>query len=200
MKKCACCKEDKNTECFGKDKCRKDGLNPYCKYCLKKKHETIKKEKPETLAKWRRAYNERHRMKIIDYRVKYHNENRDEILRKQREHYHKNKLERQRKSAIKRRNPEERKKASLRTKEWNQKNPGRQAKVVAEWKKQNPKKSAIHSLVLYAVRVGILIRNEICESCGIKCKTQGHHEDYEKPLEVKWLCAICHGEKHRKHR
>ena len=25
----------------------------------------------------------------------------------------------------------------------------------------------------------------------------GHHEDYSQPLEVVWLCAPCHGLRHR---
>ncbi len=34
-----------------------------------------------------------------------------------------------------------------------------------------------------------------CEVCG-EPKTQGHHGDYSKPLEVKWLCAKHHKEIH----
>lgn len=30
-----------------------------------------------------------------------------------------------------------------------------------------------------------------CKVCGDK-KSQGHHEDYSKPLEVIWLCALHH--------
>lgn len=200
MKKCSRCGLTKGLTFFGRDKHRKDGLNPYCKQCLKEKFEILKHDKPEKIKEWRKSYNDRHRMKLIDYRVKYYGENREEILRKERERYHNNKLERQRKSAIKRRTPEERKKARERKKKWDEKNPGKTCKRVVEWKKRNPRKSAIHSLVLYAVRSGILTRSEKCEKCGHVCKTQGHHEDYNKPLEVQWLCDQCHGEKHRKHR
>jgi hypothetical protein len=200
MKRCTKCKEEKDLKNFGIDKVRKDGLNPYCKECLKKRHQETKEKNPEKLKEWRRRYNERNRMKILDYREKYYGENREEILRKEREKYHARKLERQKLSAIKRRNPEEREKARLRKKEWDERNPGKAVERVTKWKEKNPQKSAIHSLMLYAIRVGILQRKEACEVCGIPCKTHGHHEDYSKPLEVVWLCQLCHGARHRKYR
>ncbi len=34
-----------------------------------------------------------------------------------------------------------------------------------------------------------------CEKCGTK-KSQAHHEDYGKPLEIRWWCARCHSQYH----
>jgi len=34
-----------------------------------------------------------------------------------------------------------------------------------------------------------------CECCG-KEESQMHHEDYDKPLQVQWLCRECHLERH----
>lgn len=45
-----------------------------------------------------------------------------------------------------------------------------------------------------AVRNGKLKRLP-CEKCG-ESKSHGHHEDYSKPLDVIWLCAIHHKERH----
>lgn len=45
-----------------------------------------------------------------------------------------------------------------------------------------------------AVRDGRLIRRP-CEDCGAE-PAQGHHEDYSKPLEVRWLCVRCHSARH----
>ena len=41
---------------------------------------------------------------------------------------------------------------------------------------------------------GLLLRKS-CEECGAE-KSQMHHEDYSKPLEVNWLCRGCHLERH----
>lgn len=37
-----------------------------------------------------------------------------------------------------------------------------------------------------------------CEICNINLATQKHHEDYSKPLEVKFLCRKCHMILHRR--
>lgn len=38
-----------------------------------------------------------------------------------------------------------------------------------------------------------LERPENCQNCGSECKPDAHHEDYDKPLDVIWLCVRCHG-------
>lgn len=44
-----------------------------------------------------------------------------------------------------------------------------------------------------AVRRGVLTRQP-CR-CG-NPKSEAHHEDYSKPLDVQWLCKSCHEELH----
>lgn len=63
------------------------------------------------------------------------------------------------------------------------------------------------NLVEVALRQGILIRKGGCEACGDsgtfkdgRTKIQAHHDDYNYPLSVRWLCQKCHHEWHRKHR
>ncbi len=48
--------------------------------------------------------------------------------------------------------------------------------------------------VAIAIEQGKLVRN-CCEICG-EIKTHGHHNDYSKPLNVKWLCPSHHFQLH----
>jgi hypothetical protein len=41
------------------------------------------------------------------------------------------------------------------------------------------------------------IQRQECEDCGDP-NTEMHHEDYDKPLEVVWLCRDCHLFRHEK--
>ena len=36
------------------------------------------------------------------------------------------------------------------------------------------------------------IERKPCQICGGTGKVQGHHEDYNRPIEVTWLCPSCH--------
>jgi len=48
----------------------------------------------------------------------------------------------------------------------------------------------------YEVSMGRIAKYP-CVECG-DIKSQAHHEDYSKPLEVIWLCRKHHMEKHKK--
>lgn len=55
------------------------------------------------------------------------------------------------------------------------------------------KQGKVVGLVQAAITKGDLIRPTICENCGRTTDDiQGHHKDYDKPLEVDWLCRGCH--------
>lgn len=57
-----------------------------------------------------------------------------------------------------------------------------------------PEKSQARSVMTRAIKKGPL-RRQPCEVCG-NPKSQGHHPDYSKPLEVRWLCARHHAHAH----
>lgn len=46
-----------------------------------------------------------------------------------------------------------------------------------------------------AIAAGRLVRQP-CANCGA-AKSQAHHSDYSKPLDVRWLCQPCHMKAHK---
>lgn len=57
-----------------------------------------------------------------------------------------------------------------------------------------PEKMLARTLLGNAVRDGKIIRQP-CEACG-STDSEAHHDDYSKPLDVKWLCPKHHAERH----
>jgi hypothetical protein len=63
------------------------------------------------------------------------------------------------------------------------------------WRAEDSRRQVAHSTVARAVRNGSLVRLP-CIRCG-KEKSVAHHEDYDKPLDVMWLCQPCHKQRHK---
>ena len=78
------------------------------------------------------------------------------------------------------------------------KNPERakaSAEITKAWRLIDSRRVKCHSAVFRAVRNGDLNREPCCV-CGAT-KSLAHHEDYDKPLEVMWLCQPCHKQRHK---
>ena len=60
-------------------------------------------------------------------------------------------------------------------------------------RREVPEKMRAKDKVKYAIKTGRLVRQQ-CEKCGKPA--QAHHDDYSKPLEVRWLCNKHHREEH----
>lgn len=65
---------------------------------------------------------------------------------------------------------------------------------VKSYRNANKKKYAAHNKVNNALRDG-KIQKGCCEICGSK-ETHAHHDDYDKPMDVRWLCAVHHKQWH----
>lgn len=70
------------------------------------------------------------------------------------------------------------------------------AKSLARIKSENPEKFKARNKVNNAIRNGKIERGTECHFCGGSERLQAHHEDYDHPLDVVWLCASCHGKLH----
>ncbi len=64
-----------------------------------------------------------------------------------------------------------------------------------------------HDLVEKAIAKGLLTKPKACEACGKeehfasgRSSLESHHDDYNHPLTVRWLCRKCHHEWHEHHR
>jgi hypothetical protein len=74
--------------------------------------------------------------------------------------------------------------------------PRRKETSQSRWNDQNPQARWAHAALESAIRRG-LIEREPCEVCGAE-PTDGHHEDYSKPMDVAWLCRLHHRQEHRR--
>lgn len=78
------------------------------------------------------------------------------------------------------------------------KNPSRiklNVEVTRAWRLEDKRRQIAHTAVAKAIRNGSLVRIP-CIKCGEE-KSLAHHEDYDKPLDVVWLCQPCHKQRHK---
>lgn len=65
-----------------------------------------------------------------------------------------------------------------------------------------------HNKVETALKRGEMVRPPVCSECAGagpvyndgRSAVQAHHDDYNAPLDVRWLCQPCHHEWHKHHR
>ena len=74
----------------------------------------------------------------------------------------------------------------------------------AAFKKNRNKMNQIHhkeliarGKVAYALSTGRLTKPAICEACSKSGRIEAHHADYDRPLDVEWLCTDCHSERRK---
>jgi hypothetical protein len=48
------------------------------------------------------------------------------------------------------------------------------------------------NILKYHVDHGKIIKPDVCQACGGPGPIEGAHSDYDRPLDVLWLCLPCH--------
>jgi len=85
-----------------------------------------------------------------------------------------------------------------RIREYDRKRGNRQPEgYLIEFRDKYPNKYKAHTIVSNAIRGGKLFKED-CEVCDTDKDIHAHHDDYLKPLNVRWLCAAHHKQWHTK--
>jgi len=179
LKKCPRCEIDKDISCFYKNVQRKDGLDLYCKDCIKKKQAKyyLKNTKKERDRK--KKYIENNREKHLKYHRQYREDNKDAINEGRKKYCADNAD-----------------KVSERGRRYRKNNKEKVHAKVTNYAKKNRHKLRAKGKLNYHLSVGNVKRPIACQKCGEEKKLDAHHSDYDKPLDVIWLCRRCHMERH----
>ena len=160
----------------------KDGMSSSKKWYWEHREQDLARQK---------KYRERNKEKIAEhkneYMKEYYEKNKKKIAEYKHEWYLRN--------ADKRRE-QERKRRELKREEINAKN--------REYRKKNKEKikeyrniktgNAVHTFGIAIARGKV--HKQPCEICGME-PAEAHHDDYNNPLKVRWLCKKHHVEWHR---
>ncbi len=101
-----------------------------------------------------------------------------------------------------RKTPEQiREQQRLTMKRYGREKPHVVAEVNRRYREKNRDKRRAYDALHAAIHREEIIRPTACESCGRRPigTIHGHHADYTKPLEVRWLCELCHRRLHIEH-
>lgn len=67
----------------------------------------------------------------------------------------------------------------------------------SEYRKGNKEKRKAQDILNGAIRSGSMVRGSRCSRCNKETNVDAHHDDYDKPLDVRWLCRSCHRQHHK---
>lgn len=68
---------------------------------------------------------------------------------------------------------------------------------ISRYMQRYPGRCKARDITKKAIDRGDLIRPVECSVCSNEGVIEAHHDDYNHPLDVRWLCKTCHGEWHR---
>lgn len=157
----------------------------------RKRYQQSEKGK-ETRRIWGRKNYQNNREQILKNQKKYHQTEKGKAaLKKASDKYHQ--TERGKETTKKWRQSENGKTIrEIAQKKYEQTEKGKE--VMKRYVKNNPEK------IKARTRAGQIKMplNQICQHCEHHIATEKHHEDYDKPLEIEFLCRKCHLKIHAK--
>lgn len=68
--------------------------------------------------------------------------------------------------------------------------------IVKQWKAEHPNRRRAQNAVANAIRDGRLTKWPACAVPECDSKPEAHHPDYDRPLDVVWLCRPHHMQAH----
>ena len=74
---------------------------------------------------------------------------------------------------------------------WRQANSTKVADNLRQYRSKNKEKVRAWNMVAWHLE-----NPGVCSDCGSASRIHAHHNDYSKPLDVRWLCAACHKQHH----
>ena len=173
LKKCKSCKEIKSITGFSTYKRSPDNLQYSCKACQSK-------------------YAKENYARIYAGQKKWRFDNLESV-RKQRKEYCEQRKE-QKKEYDHEYQKKNREKINAGKRAWRAKNPDKSFEYTKKSQAKHPEKRVARRKLNRAIELGTIARMP-CEVCG-NSKVDAHHDDYTKPLEIRWLCRKHHAEHH----
>ena len=76
-------------------------------------------------------------------------------------------------------------------------NPAKDRERYQRERNDRPERLRARWVLIKAIKRGAVVRPESCSRCRVRCTPHGHHADYDKPLDVVWVCPLCHKAIHR---
>jgi ribosomal protein S27AE len=178
LKKCTRCKTTLSVDNFYKNKSKPDGFCTECKQCNKEISSTYRKNNVLARKKYLKEWYLKNKTHQILSTAEYRN-NHKEYYQKYNKNYRTEHFE-----VLKKQHQE-----------WRKNNSDRYNFLNEKSRLKTPEKSKARHTLNYAVNKKH-IKKTACSVCG-NVNSQAHHSDYSKPLDIVWLCAKCHGLKHR---
>lgn len=207
-KKCSSCGEVKSLSDFPNDSRAKDGKFRKCKQCtaeygaaqyqkhredrLKRANEHYALNKESVLA-YKKQYYEDNAEALRASKISFYKANAERLVEEKRQWYAENADEVcEARRVVYAENPEKFRELA---RQYRAEHPDTCKQTCEKYAEENPKKRKVLSKVANAIKRGDLVRMP-CEVCGDP-NSQGHHKDYDKPLDVMWLCQQHHTDWHR---